>query len=218
MLKRAGHTEAAVDLARLAGLRPAGVLAEVVNDDGTMARGASQLEQFAARARPAAHLDRRPHPLPPSPREARAPRLRGAHPDRARRLHRATCSSRCSTARSTWRSCTARSRARRTCSCACTPSASPATCSARCAATAACSSTLAMEQIASGGHGRRRVPARSRGPRHRPRPQDPRLHVAGPGPRHRRGQRGARLPRRLPRVRHRLADARRPRRVDDAAS
>jgi 3,4-dihydroxy 2-butanone 4-phosphate synthase/GTP cyclohydrolase II len=38
VLKRAGHTEAAVDLARLAGLQPAGVLAEVMNDDGTMAR------------------------------------------------------------------------------------------------------------------------------------------------------------------------------------
>ena len=38
VLKRPGHTEAAVDLARLAGLRPAGVLAEVVNDDGTMMR------------------------------------------------------------------------------------------------------------------------------------------------------------------------------------
>jgi 3,4-dihydroxy 2-butanone 4-phosphate synthase / GTP cyclohydrolase II len=38
VLRRAGHTEAAVDLARLAGLSPAGVLAEVVNDDGSMAR------------------------------------------------------------------------------------------------------------------------------------------------------------------------------------
>jgi 3,4-dihydroxy 2-butanone 4-phosphate synthase / GTP cyclohydrolase II len=38
VLRRPGHTEAAVDLARLAGLPPAGVLAEVVNDDGTMAR------------------------------------------------------------------------------------------------------------------------------------------------------------------------------------
>jgi 3,4-dihydroxy 2-butanone 4-phosphate synthase/GTP cyclohydrolase II len=47
VLKRAGHTEAAVDLARLAGLQPAGVLAEVVNDDGTMQR-LPQLEQFAA--------------------------------------------------------------------------------------------------------------------------------------------------------------------------
>lgn len=47
VLKRAGHTEAAVDLARLAGLTPAGVLAEVVNDDGTMAR-LPELERFAA--------------------------------------------------------------------------------------------------------------------------------------------------------------------------
>ncbi len=38
VLKRAGHTEAAVDLARMAGLYPAGVLCEIVNDDGTMAR------------------------------------------------------------------------------------------------------------------------------------------------------------------------------------
>ncbi len=47
VLKRAGHTEAAVDLARLAGLSPAGVLAEVVNDDGTMAR-LPEHERFAA--------------------------------------------------------------------------------------------------------------------------------------------------------------------------
>ncbi len=38
VLRRPGHTEAAVDLARLAGLNPVGVLAEVVNDDGSMAR------------------------------------------------------------------------------------------------------------------------------------------------------------------------------------
>ena len=46
VLRRAGHTEAAIDLARLAGSRPAGVLAEVVNDDGTMAR-LPQLLKFA---------------------------------------------------------------------------------------------------------------------------------------------------------------------------
>jgi 3,4-dihydroxy 2-butanone 4-phosphate synthase/GTP cyclohydrolase II len=46
VLKRAGHTEAAVDLARLAGMHPAGVLAEVVNDDGSMARMPA-LEAFA---------------------------------------------------------------------------------------------------------------------------------------------------------------------------
>jgi 3,4-dihydroxy 2-butanone 4-phosphate synthase / GTP cyclohydrolase II len=38
VLRRAGHTEAAVDLARLAGCRPVGVLVEILNDDGTMAR------------------------------------------------------------------------------------------------------------------------------------------------------------------------------------
>ena len=46
MLRRAGHTEAAVDLARLAGLTEAGVVAEIFNDDGTMAR-LPQLRAFA---------------------------------------------------------------------------------------------------------------------------------------------------------------------------
>ncbi len=46
VLRRAGHTEAAVDLARLAGLEPAGVIVEVLNPDGTMARR-PQLEAFA---------------------------------------------------------------------------------------------------------------------------------------------------------------------------
>ena len=46
VLVRRGHTEAAVDLAVLAGLTPAGVLVEVVNDDGTMKRG-RQLREFA---------------------------------------------------------------------------------------------------------------------------------------------------------------------------
>lgn len=47
VLKRAGHTEASVDLARLAGLYPAGVLCETVNEDGTMAR-LPDLVAFAA--------------------------------------------------------------------------------------------------------------------------------------------------------------------------
>ena len=46
VLVRRGHTEAAVDLARLAGLTPAGVLVEIVNDDGTMKRG-PELREFA---------------------------------------------------------------------------------------------------------------------------------------------------------------------------
>ncbi len=46
VLGRRGHTEAAADLCRLAGLSPAGVLCEITNDDGTMTRGAD-LERFA---------------------------------------------------------------------------------------------------------------------------------------------------------------------------
>jgi 3,4-dihydroxy 2-butanone 4-phosphate synthase/GTP cyclohydrolase II len=45
VLQRVGHTEAAVDLARLAGLAPAGVICEILNDDGTTARR-PQLEEF----------------------------------------------------------------------------------------------------------------------------------------------------------------------------
>lgn len=44
VLRRTGHTEAAVDLSRLAGLEPAGVLVEVMNEDGTMARLPELLE------------------------------------------------------------------------------------------------------------------------------------------------------------------------------
>jgi 3,4-dihydroxy 2-butanone 4-phosphate synthase/GTP cyclohydrolase II len=50
VLQRAGHTEAAVDLAALAGCRPVGVLCEIMNDDGTMARLA-QLLKFAKKHR-----------------------------------------------------------------------------------------------------------------------------------------------------------------------
>jgi 3,4-dihydroxy 2-butanone 4-phosphate synthase/GTP cyclohydrolase II len=48
VLERAGQTEAAVDLARLAGLNPSGVICEIMNDDGTMAR-AADLERYCAR-------------------------------------------------------------------------------------------------------------------------------------------------------------------------
>ena len=46
VLQRVGHTEAAIDLARLAGLTPAGVICEILNDDGSAARR-PQLERFA---------------------------------------------------------------------------------------------------------------------------------------------------------------------------
>ena len=48
VLNRAGHTEAACDLARLAGLEPSGVIVEIMNEDGTMARR-PDLEVFAKR-------------------------------------------------------------------------------------------------------------------------------------------------------------------------
>ena len=48
VLRRAGHTEAAVDLARMAGLEPCGVICEILNEDGTMARG-PELAAFAER-------------------------------------------------------------------------------------------------------------------------------------------------------------------------
>jgi 3,4-dihydroxy 2-butanone 4-phosphate synthase/GTP cyclohydrolase II len=46
VLRRAGHTEAAVDLAKLAGLKPAGVICEIIKEDGTMAR-LPELKEFA---------------------------------------------------------------------------------------------------------------------------------------------------------------------------
>jgi 3,4-dihydroxy 2-butanone 4-phosphate synthase/GTP cyclohydrolase II len=46
VLRRSGHTEACIDLARLAGLNPAGVICEIMNEDGSMARLA-ELEKFA---------------------------------------------------------------------------------------------------------------------------------------------------------------------------
>jgi 3,4-dihydroxy 2-butanone 4-phosphate synthase / GTP cyclohydrolase II len=50
VLQRAGHTEAAVDLAELAGCRPIGILCEIMNDNGTMAR-LPELRQFARKHR-----------------------------------------------------------------------------------------------------------------------------------------------------------------------
>jgi 3,4-dihydroxy 2-butanone 4-phosphate synthase len=48
VLERQGHTEGAVELARLAGLKPAAVLCELTNPNGTMAKG-TDIETFAAR-------------------------------------------------------------------------------------------------------------------------------------------------------------------------
>ena len=76
VLVRAGQTEAAVDLARMAGLYPAGVICEIMNEDGTMAR-VPELTKFAQQARPADDHDRGPDPVPDAhraPGEARGAR------------------------------------------------------------------------------------------------------------------------------------------------
>src|ERR1700720_546237 len=52
VLRRAGHTEAAVDLAQMAGLQPAGVLCEILHDDGTMARLPELMESHKKHAPP----------------------------------------------------------------------------------------------------------------------------------------------------------------------
>ncbi len=51
VLRRAGHTEAAIDLARLAGFEPVGALIEVMNEDGSMAR-LPQLLEIGKRVQP----------------------------------------------------------------------------------------------------------------------------------------------------------------------
>ena len=70
VLERAGQTEAAVDLARLAGLNPAGVICEVMNDDGTMAR-VPELDGVLRASRAEHDHGRRSDRLPPRPRQAR---------------------------------------------------------------------------------------------------------------------------------------------------
>ena len=139
VLERAGQTEAAVDLARLAGLNPAGVICEVMNDDGTMAR-VPDLVDYCAAARAEHDHGRRPDRLPPPPRQARRTRRRDARCRPPSATSRPSATARWSTTSTTSRSSRARSPGSRTCSCACTRSASPATSSTRCAATAASSS------------------------------------------------------------------------------
>ena len=111
-----------VDLARLAGLTPAGAISELVNDDGTMKRGAAAA-RVRRRARPGAGLDRGPDPLPA---HARASRCSGSPRPGCRRTSGPSARSATatwSTARSTspWSAATSATAA--TCSCGCTRSA-----------------------------------------------------------------------------------------------
>ena len=122
VLERTGQTEASVDLARLAGLQPAGVICEIMNEDGSMAR-VHDLVGYCAP--PRAHDDhrRRPGRLPAPEREARRADRGGgdAHPVRGVRRIRLPVDDRRPAAR---RARDGRCRRRRpTCSCACTRSA-----------------------------------------------------------------------------------------------
>ena len=87
VLMRSGHTEACVDLCRLAGLPPVGVLSELMNDDGTVMRGAGGRGLRRA-AQAQAHLDRRPDRLPAGARKAGRARRRVPGHDRDRRAQR----------------------------------------------------------------------------------------------------------------------------------
>ena len=140
VLERTGHTEASVDLARLAGLIPAGVICEVMNDDGTMARVPDLVpycEKHGLKMVTVADLiayRRRTEKL------VERVVATGAA-DRVRRLHRGRLplAGRRQTPRGDGQG--RGRRAPRTCSSASTASASPATSSTACAATAASSST-----------------------------------------------------------------------------
>ena len=85
VLVRTGQTEGSVDLARLAGLKPAGVICEIMNADGTMARR-PDLERFAAEHDLQNPLGRRPHRLPDAARAA-GPRRRRGRPGPGRPGH-----------------------------------------------------------------------------------------------------------------------------------
>ena len=210
VLKRSGHTEAAVDLARMAGLYPAGVLCEVVTGDKTEMARLPELERFAADhglllitiADLIRYRRQSEKLVRAGGRGARSPPSGASSP--------ATSTSPCSTATSTWPWCGARCRASRTCWCGSTPSASRATSSAPCAATAACSSRRRWSGWRRPGIGIVALPAGPRGTGHRPGPQAAGLRPPGPGPRHRRRQPPAGPARRQPGVRHRGPDPRRP--------
>ena len=209
VLKRAGHTEAAVDLARLAGLTPAGVLCEVVTDDGLGMARLPDLERLRRPPRPAAGHHRRPHPPPPPAGTAGAPHRRGPTAHRVRRVpvrrlperHRPRDPPGLRDGRARRPGERAGAGAQRM----------PDRRRVR-------FPPLRLRRPAARrpAHDRRRrpgrgrLPARPRGPGHRDRPQAAGLRAAGRRPGHGRRQRGAGLAGRQPRVRHRRPDPRRP--------
>ena len=192
------------------GLYPAGVLAggrERRRHDGPPARARA----VRRRARAPADLDRRPHPVPSSPREAGAAGLRGAHPDEARRLHRVRVREPARRRRAhRVRARRGRGQRRRA------GARALGVPHRRRVRFAALRLRRAARHRARAGRARGRgVVVYLRGHEGRGIGLGHKLRaytLAGRGSRHGRGQRRARLPGRLPRVRDRRADPRRPRR------
>ena len=212
--QRAGQTEAAVDLARLAGLYPAGVICEIMNEDGTMAR-VPQLEAFCREHGHPDDHDPRPDPVPDadtsgwcgrSPRRTCRPRYGGFRIHAFESLidgqhHVALVMGEVRTDEPVL------VRVHSQCL------TGDIFASTRCD----CGDQLhtALELISAEGRGRAALPAPG-GARHRPRPQDHGLRAAGPGQGHRGGQRGARLQGRPARLRDRGPDPGRARRPEAA--
>ena len=88
VLMRSGHTEAAIDLCRLADIEPVAAICELVNDDGTVMRG-PQIVGFRQEAWAEAHLGRRSDRLSAGARKAGDPGRRVHDRDRDRRVHAA---------------------------------------------------------------------------------------------------------------------------------
>ncbi len=200
VLVRNGHTEAAVDLARLAGLRPAGAIVEIAGEDGHMLRlpelvpfarkhgltivsiedlvayrRSPKLSALSGRRTPGHRT--RPRPSPPSavrPRFTCPPASASSPP---------TATGRPRTAWSTSPSSAARSATARTSWSACTPNASPETCSTLYAATAAPAGGLPGAHPG-GRQGSGGLSARSRGARHRADVQAARVRTPGARSRH----------------------------------
>ncbi len=212
VLKRSGQTEAAVDLARLAGLQPAGVVCEIMKDDGTMARVPDLVpfcERHGLKLVTVADLieyRKRTEKLVERVVSVRLPTEYGEFEAVA---YRETLTGKQHVALVKGDVAGARGRAR--------PGALGVPHGRRLPLP-----PLRLRRAARAGaradRGRRaRRPALSGAGRARDRApqQAARLRAPGAGPRHRGGEPRARLQGRPPRVRHRLADPRRPRADDD---
>ena len=214
VLERTGQTEAGVDLARLAGLIPAGVICEIMNEDGTMAR-VPDLVPYCERARPEDDHGRRPDRLPAPHREAgragrRRPSCRPTFGEFTAVGYRSLVDDKHHVAMVKGDVAGAEDVLVRVHSECLTGDVFH---SLRCDCGEQLEAALAM--IEREGTRRPALPLPG-GPRDRPAQQAARLQAAGGGPRHRRRQPQARPARRPARLRDRRPDPRRPR--ADAAS